>query len=142
MEMLSFDDVRSTKPAEIHGDLHITQDGFYFLAFRKVNTWIVALQVNLGLLGMWLASRSEKKRKLEMADWRAEHGDKYLDELAAEFEDSWIVLKEEIKLVKPRFASLGVVIVHSDGKKFSVETKKDQWKQIEEFARQQNWPVK
>ncbi|MHC4643169.1 MAG: hypothetical protein ACYS32_16115 [Planctomycetota bacterium] len=142
MEMLSFDDVKCTKPKEMHGDLHVTQDGFYFLAFRKVNTWIMALQVNLGLLGMWLASRSDKKRKLEMEQWRQEHGERHVDELVEEYEGSWMVLKEEIKLVKPRFASQGVVIVHLDGKKFSVETKKDQWKQIEEFARQQNWPVK
>ena len=142
MEMLSFDDVRSTKPKEMHGDLHITKDGFYFLVFRKVNTWIMALQANFGLLGMWLASRSEKKRKLEMELWRQDHGERHIDELVAELEGSWMVLKKEIKLVKPRFASMGVVIVHSDGKKFSVETKKDQWKQIEQFARQQNWPVK
>jgi hypothetical protein len=142
MEMLSFDDVRSAKPKEMHGDLHVTQDGFYFLAFRKVSAWIMALQVNLGLLGMWLASRSDKKRKLEMELWRRDHGDRHVDELVAELEGSWMVLKEEIKLIKPRFASTGVVIVHSDSKKFSVETKKNQWKQIEEFARRQNWPVK
>ncbi len=142
MEMLSFDDVRCTKPAEMHGDLHITQDGFYFLAFRKVNTLIMALQLNLGLLGMWLASRSEKKRKLEMEQWRQAHGERHIDELVGEIEGSWMVLKEEIKLIKPRFASQGVVIVHTDGKKFSIETTKDHWKQIEEFARRQNWPVK
>ncbi|MHC4693545.1 MAG: hypothetical protein ACYS67_12455 [Planctomycetota bacterium] len=142
MEMLSFDDVRSTKPAEMHGDLHITEDGFYFLAFKKVNTWVMALQLNLGLLGMWLAHRSEKRRKLEMDQWRQTHGGRHVDELVAELEGSWMVLKEEIKLLKPRFAGAGVVIIHTDGKKFSVETKKDQWKQIEEFSRLQNWPVK
>lgn len=142
MEMLSFDDVRCTKPEEMHGDLHITQDGFYFLAFRKVNSWVWIHQLYLGLLGMWLAHRSEKKRKLEMEQWRQEHGGRHIDELIAELEGSWMVLKEEIKLIKPRFASQGVVIVHTDNRKFSVETKKDQWKQIEEFAQQQNWPVK
>ena len=142
MEMLSFDDVRSTKPAEIHGDLHITPDGFYFLAFRKVNAWIMALQVNLGLLGMWLASHSEKKRKLEMELWRQAHGGRHLDELVEELEGSWMVLKDQIQIIKPRFASQGVVIVHTDNRKFSVETTKDQWKQIEEFARLQKWPLK
>ena len=142
MKMLSFDDVRCTKPKEMHGDLHVTQDGFYFLAFRKVSIWIVTLQANFGLLGIWLASRSEKKRKLEMELWRQGHGGRHVDKLVKEYEGSWIVLKEEIKIIKPRFASLGVVIIHSDGKKFSVETKKDQWKQIEQFARRQNWPVK
>ena len=142
MEMLSFDDVRCTKPEEMHGDLHITQDGFYFLAFRKVNTWIMALQVNLGLLGMWLASRSQKKQKIEMELWRQAHGGRHVDELVAELEGSWMVLKEEIKLVKSRFAGQGVVIIHTDNRKFAVETKKDKWKQIEEFARLQNWPVK
>ncbi len=142
MEMLSFDDVKGTKPKEMHGDLHITRDGFYFLAFRKASFWIVALQANFGLLGMWLASRSEKKRKLQMDLWRQAHGERHVDELVAELEGSWMVLKEEIKLIKPRFAGQGVVIVHSDGKKFSVETNKDQWKQIEDFARQQNWPLK
>lgn len=140
--MLSFDDVRCTKPAEMHGDLHITVDGFYFLAFRKVNTLIMALQFNLGLLGMWLASRSEKRRKLEMEQWRQAHGGRHIDELVGEIEGSWMVLKEEIKLIKPRFASQGLVIVHTDNRKFSVETTKDHWKQIEEFARRQNWPVK
>ncbi|MDH4238766.1 MAG: hypothetical protein OEW48_04325 [Phycisphaerae bacterium] len=142
MEMLSFDDVMCKKPAEMHGDLHITSDGFYFLAFRKVNTWVMALQVNLGLLGMWLAHRSEKRRKLEMDQWRQAHGGRHVDELVAELDGSWIVLKEEIKLIKPRFASQGLVIVHIDNRKFPVQTKKDQWKQIEEFARLQNWPVK
>jgi hypothetical protein len=142
MEMLSFDDVKCEKPAEMHGDLHITQDGFYFLAFKKVNTWVMALQLNLGLVGMLLAHRSEKKRKLEMEQWRQAHGGRHIDELVEELEGSWMVLKEEIKLIKPRFASQGMVIVHTDNRKFSVETKKDQWKQIEEFARQQNWPVK
>ncbi len=142
MEMLSFDDVMCKKPAEMHGDLHITQDGFYFLAFRKVNTWAWTLQLYFGLLGILLAHGSEKKRKLEMEQWRQDHGERHVDELVAELEGSWMVLKEEIKLVKPRFASQGVVIVHTDNRKFPVETKKDQWKQIEEFARQQNWPVK
>lgn len=142
MDMLSFDDIRSKKPAEMHGDLHVTQDGFYFLAFRKVNSWVLVLQLYFGLLGVWFAHRSDKKRKLEMEQWRQTHGGWHVDELAAELEGSWIVLKEEIKLVKPRFARTGVVIEHSDGKKFSVETKKDQWKQIEEYARRQNWPVK
>lgn len=142
MEMLSFDDITCKKPSEMHGDLHITPDGFYFLAFRKINAWIMALQVNLGLLGMWLASRSDKKRKLEMELWRQAHGGRHLDELVEELEGSWMVLKDHIQILKPRFASQGVVIVHSDGKKFSVETKKDQWKQIEEFARLQKWPLK
>lgn len=142
MEMLSFDDVMCKKPAEMHGDLHITSDGFYFLAFRKVNSWAWVLQLYFGLLGMWLAHHSGKKRKLEMEQWRQAHGGRHVDELAAELEGSWMVLKEEIKLVKPRFASQGVVIVHTDNRKFPVETKKDQWKQIEEFARRQNWPVK
>lgn len=142
MEMLSFDDVRCTKPSEMHGDLHITSDGFYFLAFRKVNTWILALQVNFGLLGVWLASRFDKRQKLEMQQWRQGHGGRHVDELVEEFEGSWAVLKEQIKIVKPRFAHTGVVIVHTDNKKYSVETKKDQWKQIEQFARQQDWPVK
>lgn len=142
MDMLSFDDVRSTKPAEMHGDLHVTSDGFYFLAFRKVNGWVVALQVNFGLLGMWLAHRSDKKRKLEMEQWREAHGGRHVDELAAELEGSWVVLHEDIKIVKPRFAGAGVVIVHAENRKFSVETKKDQWKQIEQFARRQDWPVK
>jgi hypothetical protein len=142
MEMLSFDDVRCTKPKEMHGDLHITHDGFYFLAFRKTSFYIVALQANFGLVGMWLASRSEKKRKLQMDLWRQAHGQRHVDELVAELEGSWMVLKEEIKLIKPRFAGAGLVIAHTDNKKFSVETKKDQWKQIEEFARRQNWPVK
>ena len=142
MEMLSFDDVRCTKPEEMHGDLHITEDGFYFLAFRKVSFWIVALQVNFGLLGMWLASRSDKRRKLEMEMWRQDHGGRHVDELVGEIEGSWMVVKEEIKLIKPRFAGAGLVIVNTDGKKFSVETTKDHWKKIEEFARLQNWPVK
>lgn len=142
MEMLSFDDVMCKKPAKMQGDLHITSDGFYFLAFRNVNTWVMVLQVNLGLLGMWLAHRSQKRRKLEMETWRQAHGGRHIDELVGEIEGSWIVLKEEIKLIKPRFAGAGVVIIHTDGNKFSVETTKDHWKQIEEFARLQNWPVK
>ncbi len=142
MEMLSFDDVMCKKTAKMHGDLHITSDGFYFLAFRKVNTSDMALQANLGLVGMWLAHRSEKKRKLEMEQWRQAHGERHVDELVEELEGSWMVLKEEIKLIKPRFVGQGMVIVHKDKRKFLVETKKDLWKQIEEFARQQNWPVK
>ena len=142
MEMLSFDDVRCTKPAEMHGDLHVTSDGFYFLAFRKVNSWVLVLQLYFGLLGVWLAHRSYKKRKLEMEQWRQTHGGRHVDELAAELEGSWMVLKEEIKIIKPRFVGTGVVIVHTDNRKFSVQTKKDQGKQIEEFARRQNWPVK
>lgn len=142
MEMLSFDDVRCTKPAEMHGDLHITQDGFYFLAFRKVNSWVWILQLFFGLLGMLLVHHSDKKRKLEMEQWRQDHGGRHVDELVAELEGSWMVLKEEIKLIKPRFAGQGMVIVHTDDRKSPVQTKKDQWKQIEEFARQQNWPVK
>lgn len=142
MEMLSFDDVSCKKPSEMHGDLHVTQDGFYFLAFRKVNSWVLVLQLYFGLLGVWLAHRSNKKRKLEMEQWRQAHGGRHVDELAAKSEDSWVVLKEEIKIIKPRFIGTGVVIVHADNRKFSIQTKKDQWKQIEEFARQQNWPVK
>jgi hypothetical protein len=142
MEMLSFDDVKSTKPAEMHGDLHVTQDGFYFLAFRKVSGWVLALQVNMGLLGVWLAHRAYKKRKAEMADWRAEHGDRYVDDLVAELDDSWAVLGKDIRIIKSRFVSPGVIIEDLDGTKFSVETKKDQWKQIQDFAKQQNWPVK
>ena len=142
MEMLSFDDVSCKKPSEMHGDLHVTQDGFYFLAFRKVNSWVLVLQLYFGLLGVWLAHRSYKKRKLEMEQWRQAHGGRHVDELAAESEGSWAVLHHDIKIIKPRFIGTGVVIVHADNRKFSVQTKKDQWKQIEEFARQQNWPVK
>lgn len=142
MEMLSFDDVMCKKTAKMHGDLHITSDGFYFLAFRKVNTGEMALQVNLGLVGMWLAHRSKKRRKLEMEQWRQAHGERHVDELVEELEGSWMVLKEEIKLIKPRFVGQGMVIVHKDNRKFSIQTKKDQYQQIEEFARQQNWPVK
>jgi len=142
MEMLSFDDVICKKPAKMHGDLHITSDGFYFLAFRKVNSWAWTLQLYFGLLGIWLAHRSEKIRKLEMEQWRQDHGGRHIDELVAELEGSWMVLKEEIKLINPRFVGQGMVIVHKDNRKFSIETKKDQWKQIEEFARRQNWPVK
>lgn len=142
MEMLSFDDVMCKKPVKMHGDLHITQDGFYFLAFRKVNTGEMALQRNLGLVGMWLAHRSEKIRKLEIQQWRQAHGGHHVDELAAELEGSWMVLEEEIKLIKPRFVGQGMVIVRTDKRKFSIETKKDQYQQIEEFAQQQNWPVK
>ena len=142
MEMLSFDDVMCKKTAKMHGDLHITSDGFYFLAFRKVNTGEMALQVNLGLVGMWLAHRSKKRRKLEMEQWRQAHGERHVDELVEELEGSWIVLKEEIKLIKPRFVGQGMVIVHKDNRKFSIETRIDQSQQIEEFAQQQNWPVK
>ena len=140
--MLSFDDVMCKKTAKMHGDLHITSDGFYFLAFRKVNTGEMALQVNLGLVGMWLAHRSKKRRKLEMEQWRQAHGERHVDELVEELEGSWIVLKEEIKLIKPRFVGQGMVIVHKDNRKFSIETRIDQSQQIEEFAQQQNWPVK
>jgi len=142
MEMLSIEDVRGKKPSEMHGDLHVTPEGFYFLGFKKINSWLLAIQVNFGLLGMWLVHRSEKKRKVEMEEWRAGHAGRYLDELVGESEGSWVVLQEEIRIVKPRFVSPGVVIEHKDGRKLSVETNKKQLKQIQEFARQHNWPVK
>lgn len=140
--MVSFDDVRSTKPAQMHGDLHITAEGFYFLAFRKISAWAVALQVNLGLVGVWLAYRSEKKLRVEMQQWRQGHGGRYLDELVKELGGSWLVSQDQIRIIKPRFVSPGVVIEQTDGSKYSVETNKKQSRAIQDFARQRNWQVK
>ncbi|MHC4477361.1 MAG: hypothetical protein ACYTEL_17070 [Planctomycetota bacterium] len=142
MDQLCFENVKSTKPKEMHGDLYVAAEGFYFLAFCKVNQLALALQVNLGLIGAWLMHRSDKKRALEMQQWRQGHGQRFLDELAEELEGSWVVPAEQIKLVKPRFASTGVVVESVDGRKLSVETQKKQLKEIQEFARSCGWPTK
>jgi hypothetical protein len=141
MEMLSFNDVISTKPG-IHGDLHVVPEGFYFLGFRKRNELATAIQANLGLLGMFLMHRSEKKRKAEMAKWRADYGGRHLDELVQEMKGSWSVSPEDIKVIKPRFVSPGLVIEHIDGRKFSVEMKKKNYEEIRNFVKEQGWAVK
>ncbi|MHC4637207.1 MAG: hypothetical protein ACYTBP_13120 [Planctomycetota bacterium] len=141
MELLTLENIKSKKPKEMHGDLHISNEGIYFLAFRKVNNLIVALQMNFGLLGYWFTYRSEKKRENEMAQWRIDHGGKFLDELVKELPDSWMILKDQIESIKPGFMGMGLNIKHLDGKKFSLEMKKEQSTQIMDFIHQENWPV-
>ena len=125
----------------MHGDLHVSNEGIYFLAFKKVNNLIIALQMNFGLLGYWFTHRSEKKRENEMAQWRIDHGGKYLDELVKELPGSWMILKDQIKSIKTGLLSMGLTIKHLDGKKFSLEMKKEQSTQIMDFFRQNNWLV-
>jgi hypothetical protein len=141
MEMLSLDNIKCTKPVHAYGDLHITADGFYFLGFRRVNVWAVGLWANLGLLGVWLMRRADKKRAAEMEGWRARHGESFVDELAVELPDSWVVLQEEIRNLKKSFLGDEVVIEHVDGRKFSLEVKKEQREQILSFAQVNNLQV-
>ena len=141
MESLSFENVQSTNPAQVYGDLHLTPKGFYFLAFKPVNAWTLALQVNGGLLGVWLMHRANKKRTLEMTAWRAEHGQHCLDELVRGLGGSWTVPQDQIRTLKPGLLGAGVIIKNLDDKKFSVEIKKQQWKQIQDFAQAARWQV-
>jgi hypothetical protein len=140
--LLSIENIKSEKPDQMYGDLHVTADGFYFLAFRKAETWQIALQANLGLLGMFLAHCGKKKRQKNMAQWRSEHAGRYLDELVQQWIGSQFVPKEEIKIVKSRFLNNGVVVKYGDNQKLSLETPGKQVKQIIQFAREQGWPVK
>ncbi len=126
----------------MYGDLHVCTEGFYFLAFKKLGSLSEILYAFYGLLGIFFAYRAHKRRKDEMARWREGHAEKFLDELVEEFEGSWAILAQQIKIIKPRFATSDLVIEHKDGKKFSFEIKKEQVKQINQFARQNNWPAK
>jgi hypothetical protein len=142
MEPLLFENVQSTNPAQIYGDLHVTPEGFYFLAFKPVNSWVLALQVNFGLVGLLLMNRADKKRTREMAAWRAQHPQHSLDELVQSLPGSWMIPQDQIRTLKPGLLGSGVVIKNLDEKKFSVEIKKRQpWKQIQEFAQAARWQV-
>lgn len=140
--LLSIENIKSEKPDQMYGDLHVTADGFYFLAFRKAETWQIALQANLGLLGMFLAHRGKKKREKDMAQWRTEHAGRYLDELVQQWIGSQFVPRGEIKIVKSRFLSTGVVVEYGEKRKLLLEIPGKKVKQIIEFAREQGWPVK
>lgn len=139
--LLSFENVKREKPEQMYGDLHVTADGFYFLGFRKAEAWKLALQANLGLVGMWLAHRGNKKREKDMSQWRTEHGGRYLNELVQQ-PGSQFVPKEEINIVKPRFLNTGITVEHGQNQKLVLEMPGKQVKQIIQFARQQRWPVK
>ncbi len=140
--LLSVENIRSEKPDQMYGDLHVTADGFYFLSFQEVETWKLALQANLGLIGLWLLHRSKKKREKNMVQWRTEHAGRYLDELVQQWAGSQFVPKEEIKTVKSRFLNTGVTVEYGQGKKLLLEVPGKQAKQIIQFAREQGWPVK
>ena len=141
MELLKFEDIKCSKPTDMHGDLHVTPEGFYFLAFKEINPWSLALASNFGLLGIWLMSRTEKKRKTEIQQWRLNHNHRPLDELVSELPGSWIVLIKEVQNLKPGFLCSGLTIKHQNGQKFSVDTKKEQWRQIQDFAQKNNWHI-
>jgi hypothetical protein len=141
MEPLLFENVQSTNPAQIYGDLHATPEGFYFLAFKPASVVTLALQANLGLLGMWLMKRGKKKRAREMAAWRAQHQQHSLDELVQNLPGSWMIPQDQIRTLKPGLLSSGVVVTNLEKKKFSVDIKKKQWKQIQEFAQAARWQV-
>jgi hypothetical protein len=141
MESLLFENVQSTSPAQVHGDLHLTPKGFYFLAFKPASTWTLALQANLGLLGIWLMHRANKKRTLEMTAWRTDHQQNSLDELVRDLPGSWTIPQDQIRTLKPGLLGSGVVIKNLDDKKFSVEIKKQQWKPIQDFAQAARWQV-
>jgi hypothetical protein len=141
MEQLSFENVQSTNPAQIYGDLHVTPEGFYFLAFKPVNAWALALPASFGLLGIWLVSRADKKRARQMAAWRQQHTQHSLDELVQSLPGSWMVPQDQIRTLKPGLLGSAVVVKNLDDKKFSVDIKKQQWKQIQEFAQAARWQV-
>ena len=140
--LLSLENIKSEKPDQMYGDLHVTADGFYFLAFQKVETWKLALQANFGLIGAWFAYQGKKKREKNMSQWRTEHAGLYLDELVQQWAGSQFAPKEEIKIVKLRFLSSGVVVEYGESQKLLLETPGKQAKQIIQFTREQGWPVK
>lgn len=141
-EIISIDYVKTKKPYEAYGDLHITPDGFYFLSFCKAEPWKQAIYANLGLIGAWFEHQASKKRKQQMAVWRTTQEGKYLDELIQTYQDSMFIPIRYIKLIKSAFISTGVVIEHGNNEKFVIETPSKEVKKILAFARNQNWPVK
>jgi hypothetical protein len=140
--LLTVEHVKCTKPKALYGDLHITAEGFYFLAYEKADDWKQAIYVNLGLIGVWLAHWSNKKRKQRMTDWRVGHGGVYLDELVRRFEGSQFVSGEDITLIKSAFLSPGVVVEHGEKEKLAVEMPGKEVKKVLAFARERGWPVK
>ena len=140
--LLSIEHVKRSKPKTLYGDLHLTADGLYFLAYEKGDDWKQVLYANLGLVGIWLAHRANKKRKQQMMNWRAGHGGVYLDELVQQFEGSQFVQKEDIRLIKSAFLSPGVVVEYGEKQKLAVEMPGKEVKKILAFARMQGWPVK
>jgi hypothetical protein len=141
MEPLLFENVQSTNPAQIYGDLHVTPEGFYFLAFKPASVATLALHANLGLLGMWLMQRAKKRREREMAAWRQQHAQHSLDELVQSLTGSWMIPQDQIRTLKTGLLGSAVVVKNLDDKKFSVDIKKKQWKQIQEFAQAARWQV-
>ncbi len=141
-KLLSIEYVKITKPSEMYGDLHISEEGFYFAAFGKVDSWKQALYANLGLIGMWLEHRAKTKRQKQMADWRTQHGGVFLDELIQQWPNSIFVFYQDIKLIKSSFLSTGIVIEYSENQKLVLELPGKQVKEILAFAKEQNWPVK
>jgi hypothetical protein len=141
MELLLFENVQSTNPEQVYGDLHVTPEGFYFIAFKPASVLTLALQANLGLLGIWLMQRGKKKRAREMAAWRAQHTQHSLDELVDSLPGSWTIPHDQIRTLKPGLLGSAVVVKNLDDKKFSVDIKKQQWKQIQDFAQAARWQV-
>lgn len=141
-KLFSIEYIKITKPSEMYGDLHISEEGFYFIAFGKTDSWKQALYANLGLIGMWLEHRAKTKRQKQMADWRTQHGGVFLDELVQQWQGSIFVPFEDIKLVKSSFLSTGVVVEYGENQKLAFEIPGKQAKEILAFAKEQNWPAK
>jgi hypothetical protein len=140
--LLTVEHVKCSKPKALYGDLHITAEGFYFLAYEKADDWKQAIYVNLGLIGVWLTHRANKKREQRMIEWRTGHGGVYLDELVQRLEGSQFVNGEDITLIKSAFLNPGVVVEHGEKEKLAVEMPGKEVKKVLAFARRQSWPMK
>lgn len=141
MEILTLENIKCNEPKAGYGDLHATAEGIYFVCFDKADTWKEMLWVNFGLIGMWFIGRAAKKRKQEMELWRKGHEGRFLDELAEEMNDSWFVPAEEMTELKRIHLGTSVRIKDIDGRKFTCEVKKEQVKQLQDFARLHSWEV-
>ena len=73
--------------------------------------------------------------------WRKEHEGRFLDELTQESDHSWFVPADEMTELKRIHLGTSVRIKDIDGRKFTCEIKKEQMKQLQDFALQHSWEV-
>ena len=139
-EVLSFENIDVASPEAMSGDLHLVNQGIFYLSFEKFNPLKFVMQVNMGVIGMWWMYRDKKRREAAMGPWREGHSNRPLDEIAAENEHSWAVAPDEMKQVKKGL--MGVQIKREKGKTLVFRLDKAQWKSLQEFASRQGWPVK
>ena len=141
MEILTFEYIKCNLPKAGYGDLHATGEGIYFLYFEPADTWKEMLWLNFGLIGFWFMRSGEKKRKVQMELWRKEHEGRYLVELAEELDNSWFVPADEMTELKRANLGTSIRLKDTKGRKFTCELKKEQQKQLQDFARLHSWEV-